>query len=142
MSIRSSLSALTTRKAKGAGESALCQLPQGAAAPAVLVTLLGADADQTRRAVERHGKVRSYRPVFVVSNPDTRPLLGTGLTCEHVCGLDDIRRHRLAGDWPSYVTERWRMIHTKWKPAWSVAYALSFNDYLSEVEKCVTEKMG
>lgn len=114
---------------------ALLQRPTGDRRAAALVSLLEASDAQISGALARHGAARSYRAVIVTTRSDVRDFIAAGLTFEVLPRPDHVARHAGAGDWPGFLAERWRLIHSKWQPVWIASYGLNFDQYLSEIEK-------
>lgn len=108
----------------------LLQHPDTDPLPAVLVTILCADDHARTRAIKAHAKARGHRAVFVTSNPDVRAYQATGCAFEYLPDPKTVCEMSAAGDWESYLGERWRMFHSKWHPRWSADYGLTFAQYL------------
>lgn len=103
--------------------------------PVVLVTLLDAPPDRLIRALRDHGGRRLWRPVFLTAAADLRALIATGHPVEHLPAPSPVSD---ALDWPIYLRERWRRVHQKWVPHWTVNYGASFEEYLIRCGKETT----
>lgn len=99
------------------------------ARPVVLVTLLEAPPDRLARALRDHGGRRIWRPVFLTTEVDLRALIASGHPVEHLPG-PAMMRGRETLDWGAYLQERWRRVHQKWVPRWTVNYGTAFGAYL------------
>lgn len=95
--------------------------------PVVLITLLDPPPARLARALRDHGGRRLWRPVFLTTVADLRELIATGHPVEHLPAPLPVS-DRL--DWPAYLRERWRRVHQKWVPRWTVHYGTSFDEYL------------
>jgi hypothetical protein len=113
--------------------SRYAQLGPSFGKPVVLVTLLYADADTQDKAIQRHTGQTSHLPVFLVTNPDVSVLQDANCIFEHLPPPHMVRSHPGVGDWTGYFQERWRTLHLKWGPRWTVCYGFEFETYL---QKC------
>lgn len=112
--------------------SALMQHPKTDVRPTVLVTLLCAKSDARSRALKTHAASRSYRPIFVVCEPDIRAYQSAGCTFEYLPSPEIALSMSDVGDWAGYLQERWRMINSKWQPSWAVDYGIDYRQYLKK----------
>ena len=100
--------------------------------PVVLVTLLATDAATRDKAIRTHSKKSSYQAVFVVTNSDVTAFQDGERVFEHIPALHVVREFASSGDWQSYLQERWRTVHLKWGPKWTVCYGRNFEAYLQD----------
>lgn len=108
------------------------QFPPNDPRSTVLVTLLSADAARRDRAIRFHTRRGSYRPVFVVTDPDIAAFRNAGSFAEHLPAPDLVRRFAAMGAWRQYLVGRWSLIGAKWQPDMAVTEGVSFDDYLRE----------
>ncbi len=101
----------------------------GETRPVVLVTLLEAAPARLARALRDHGGRRLWRPVFLTTEVDLRALIASGHPVEHLPALA-MAQGRETLDWADYLQERWRRVHQKWVPRWTVNYGTDFGAYL------------
>lgn len=101
----------------------------------ILITLLAADTQSVERAIKRHAQARSYLPVFVMSDVGPAGLLAAGAITEYLPSANVVRRFADAGNWELYLTERWRLLIAKWRPAYTARYGASFEEYLDLCKK-------
>lgn len=112
--------------------SRYAQLGPSCGKPIVLVTLLSADADAQDMAIRRHAGQTSHLPVFVVTNPNVAAFQDVNCIFEHFPPPHMVHAHGGVGDWTGYFQERWRTLHMKWTPRWTVCYGCDFVDYLQD----------
>lgn len=98
--------------------------------PVVLVTLLDAAPERVGRAIRDHGGRRPWRAVFLTTGDDPRALFATGSPVEHLPGPAMVATSLTGCDWQAYLHERWRRVHQKWVPRWTVNYGPTFGEYL------------
>lgn len=98
--------------------------------PVVLVTLLEANDDRRTRALRDHRGARPWLPVFLTTDADLRPLIATGHPVEHLPDPALTSFGAEALDWSAYLQQRWRRVHQKWCPRWTVEYGSAFAQYL------------
>ncbi len=103
----------------------------------VLITLLAADTQLVEKAIKRHARARSYLPVFVTSDVGLSGLLAVGAITEYLPSAIVVMRFADAGNWELYLTERWRLLIAKWRPAYTARYGASFEEYLDLCKKHV-----
>lgn len=108
------------------------QYDEGAKKPVVLVTLLSTDAVTRDKAIRTHSKKTSHQPVFVVTNSDVSAFQAGDCVFEHIPASHVVRVFGSSGDWQSYLQERWRTVHLKWGPKWTVCYGRNFEAYLQD----------
>ena len=112
--------------------SRYAQLGPSFGKPVVLVTLLSADAEAQEKAIQRHAGQSSHLPVFVVTDPNVAVFQDKKCIFEHFPPPHIVQSQRNAGDWTGYFQERWRTLHLKWGPRWTVGYGREFSEYLQQ----------
>ena len=113
--------------------SRYAQVGPSCGTPVVLVTLLSADAATQDKAIQRHAGQTSHLPVFLVTNPNVAALQDVNCIFEHFPPPHIVHLYPGVGDWTGYFQERWRTLHLKWGPRWTVCYGVEFVAYL---QKC------
>ncbi len=96
----------------------------------VLVTLLEADAAQSRKALAQHTGAKSYRPVFWVTASDLSAFRARGAVAEHLPPASMVRQFRDLGDWIAYLPAMRDAVYAKWRPRWVARYGLDWSEYL------------
>lgn len=112
-------------------EPVYLQYSRAESPPIILVTLLSTDMNISSSALVRHANKKGYRVVFVVTNPDVHIFQVAGCTFEYLPSPEIIVNMADAGDWQSYLQERWNMINSKWSPRWTIEYGISIEAYLN-----------
>lgn len=108
--------------------------------PSVLVTHLEPDKTSVDDVLQRAGSLWGARPILVITDAKVRAMLGTGIAFEHLPSARQIISHKGAGDWRIYLQQRWRMIHTKWRPLYTIHVAMSYDEYQNSIEERLLEE--
>ncbi len=85
---------------------------------------------QSERAFRRFSKV-----IFIVTCNELSEFRFRRLIVERLPDLEEMKEFGAARPWPEYLRRRHLILKSKWKPAWLLAYGLTFDEYLKEVER-------
>ncbi len=111
--------------------SGLVQVRAGDTRPRVLIGLLGADQEDSGRALRLIARYRRVRTVIVVTGGEIGQFGRAGAVVEHLPATEDVLAHRVPGDWAAYLRQRWGRILAKWQPVSVLHEGRNFEDYIS-----------